>query len=157
MQNSKSEQPERRIAILLESLDDGTAELLLKQFPREQRERIELEWMQLGEVDPDEAAIVVREFMSDRRQLLQQIAMDDPLAPVTSVAQRITSTGHSELSAAIREISAKKLYELIRDEYPQTIAFVIAQMSPQQPPSLPRCCRRLIEATYFDGLVKLKS
>lgn len=156
----KVDRPERRIAMFIRSLEEGTAALLLDQFPPDQQALIHRECEELGEVDPAEAQDVAREFMSQRREFLQQIAMDDAPAPITSVAQRISGTGNqSEIGASIRDIPVEVVVDVLRDEYPQTIAFVVSQMLPQQaaqfvshlpPPRRADILRRMAELDPVD-------
>jgi flagellar motor switch protein FliG len=133
--------PLRKAAILLQSLDDSTADGLLRRMPPEERERVERELTAVGEIDSEIRQRVVEEFRrlggSPRDLAVSGIELDDSLAKKISVQTSATESTYGEASDAppfrfLREAEADTLLKFLQHERPQVIALVMSHLAPDQ-------------------------
>jgi flagellar motor switch protein FliG len=133
--------PLRKAAILLQSLDAGTADGLLRLMTPEERERAERELEELGEIDPDIRERVVAEFRchgdSPRAFDNNGIELDDSLAQKISVgttAIESSSARHSETPPFrfLHEAEADTVVQFLQHERPQVVALVMSHLAPHQ-------------------------
>ncbi len=143
----------RKVAILVTSLDQATADLVLEQMEAEQARRVRQAIMDLDAIDPDEQRAIVAEFrrccesssvsasseVGRPRGLMPGVEVDGELAkkfappkldrPKTEVAGPRPSGPPFRF---LREAETDKLARVLATERPQTIALVLSHMPPQQ-------------------------
>jgi flagellar motor switch protein FliG len=114
-----------KVAILARALGPDAAAYLLEGLGSGERELIMAQITQLGDVSPDLVEKVAEEFTHKLRQRHALPATTGPAAGGgKNKAATKESGGHSNLDA-ISTLDADRLFKLIADEHPQTIAIVV--------------------------------
>lgn len=143
----------RKVAILVTSLDQASADLVLDQMDAEQARRVRQAIMDLDAIDPDEQREIVAEFRrccegspasassgaGQPRGLMPGVEVDGELArkfapprldpPETEDREPPPSGPPFRF---LREAETDKLVRVLANERPQTIALVLSHMPPQQ-------------------------
>lgn len=129
----------RKAAILVASLDETAATALYESFSEEDAQRLRQAVEDLADIDIEEQQAVLAEFLDDRASRVEEVGveLDDNLArrlagleclaptkPVAASAPR--PTGLCELT----DINTESLVRCLVDEHPQTVAVVLAQLTP---------------------------
>ncbi len=131
----------RKIAILISRMDEESAASLLADLPQEQRLRIQAAVDGLADVSPREEQDVAAELLhlTDEAESNAEIFPAEVLPlPAVQTAQtsgclRVANEGARDaLSAALRKTSGEALGCVLRDEYPQTLAIIVARMPPDE-------------------------
>lgn len=114
-----------KVAILARALGPDAAAYLLEGLGSGEKELIMAQITQLGDVSPDLVEKVAEEFTHKLRKRHALPATTGPAAGGgKSKAATKESGGHSNLDA-ISTLDADRLFKLIADEHPQTIAIVV--------------------------------
>jgi len=146
----------RKAAILVTSLDQATADLVLDQMDAEQARQVREAIMDLGPIDPQEQREIVVEFRRCRapapvapspRESLPGVEVDGELArkfvpPSLDRAKKAATGGRADPGDGepppsgppfrfLREAEADRLARVLATERPQTIALVLSHMVPQ--------------------------
>ncbi len=139
----------RRSAILLVSLEQEIASKILEQLDKETMERVVLEIAKLEGEAPtkEERDRVMKEFynISLAHQYIEQGGIDyakqllEKILPLDEV-RRIIDTIQLSMESApfgfLNRADIKNLIGFIQDEHPQTIALIMAYLSPSQAASI---------------------
>ncbi len=152
----------RKAAVLVASLDQTTADMLLEQMGPQQADHVRRAILHLGEVDPDEQREVIDEFFHIGPLVPQQhppgIELDGELARQLAFPQAEPPVGQDfGLTTPdddrgcspppfrfLHETEFENLAPFLRREHPQTIAVVVSHLPPERasellthlPPSL---------------------
>ncbi len=145
-----TEQGIRKVAILVSSLQPGAAEALLRQIGPVRTAEVRRMMRRLGPIDPEEQRQVLDEFQRAGRQGAVESPDTARSAPGRGVeldadlAARLGSASGKPRSAAkpapngqrpfaaLADTEADKLASLLSIELPQTIALVLAHLTPEQ-------------------------
>ena len=122
-----------KVAILINSLNKDDSERLLRSIGASEREKVLRHLDKLGSVSPELAEKIAREFIEMggmKRTPTARIT-----GPSLSQKQRGDQPGDENCSTpsliALRAMEPDQLYDLIKDELPQTIAVIIAHLEPK--------------------------
>jgi len=174
------EQGIRKVAILVSSLQPAAAEAVLRQIGPARAAEVRRAMRRLGPIDPEEQRQVLDEFQRAGRQGAGEspeavrrassggVELDADLAarlglapgkPRPSAASASPAAAGPRPFAALADAEADKLAGLLSIELPQTIALVLAHLTPEQsgavlvrlPPGLQaEVVRRLIDLEEID-------
>lgn len=139
----------RRSAVLLISMDEEFASKILQQLDNETRERVVLEIAKLDKDPPtkDESDAVLKEFynITLAQQYIEQGGIDyakrllEKIMPAEEVRKLIDTIQLSMQSAPfgfLNKAEIQNLITFIQEEHPQTIALIMAYLSPNQAASI---------------------
>ncbi len=146
---AKSDAPSpalRKAAILLMSLPQDDAALLLGRLDPKQVEAVSIEIARLGDVSADEQGGVLDEFaavspggmgiqeggLSAAKALVEKALGKNAAATMDNVRQSVEGMPFSFLQKA----DSQNLLTFIIDEHPQTIALILSHLPPQQAASV---------------------
>lgn len=116
-----------KVAILIKSVGEDRAQKIMNAMNGKEREIIRKHMTQLGEVSPKLVEKVAKDFTSlamERR--VQQIEGNTETGGNNTSVSTDTSTNLS----AIKSMDPDSLLKLIKNEYPQTIAIILAHVEP---------------------------
>jgi flagellar motor switch protein FliG len=120
-----------KAAILLRSLAPEVTSKILNGLSEDEKQLVNKHLNQMGAVSPQIMEYVAREFMANAARK-SPVALQ---APATGNNKSYTNDGDGEDSAkgpeglaAILALSADEIYELIKDEHPQTIAIILIHL-----------------------------
>ncbi len=118
-----------KAAILVRSMGEQAAAGLLNRLTAEERERIQRHLKQIGTPPPELVDRVAREFTLLARQgrggAGAPAATPAPASPPSAAAG---GPGETEGMKALSALSAEEVYEMIKDEHPQTMAIVLIHL-----------------------------
>lgn len=118
-----------KAAILVRSMGEQAAAGLLNRLTAEERERIQRHLSQIGTPPPELVDRVAREFTLLARQ--GRGGAGTPAAPPAAAGAPSPTAGgpvESEGMKALAALSAEEVYEMIKDEHPQTMAIVLIHL-----------------------------
>lgn len=159
----------RKAAILIDSLDDSTAEVLLAQMPRELAVQVRAARADLGDISPDEREQVLAEFLDaglqPRPDSTQQPRDAADAAPAVTTA---TEPGPSPASTPGRRPDAASttapagdptdaLASGLAQEDAQTICLVLAHLPPSRAAGLLQCLPTQRQAEVLQRLAQRES
>jgi flagellar motor switch protein FliG len=133
--------PLRKAAILLNNLDDATAEALLQQMTPAESERVRAELAALGDVDLQVQRDVVSDFrrsgITKHDPYATGIELDDSLArKLAASTPELAATSEARSDSPpfrfLHEAEADTLVQFLRDERPQVVALVVAHLEPDR-------------------------
>ena len=119
-----------KAAILIRSLGSEVAGNLYDSLSDGEKHVVQRHLDQMGAVSADVIEYVAKEFMDTaamRTHLAQLAAPPKPDKPVDNQAD-VDAEGELEGMKAIESLGADEIYELIKDEHPQTIAIIIIHL-----------------------------
>jgi flagellar motor switch protein FliG len=133
----------RKAAILVASLDQRTADLLLDQMGAEQADRVRRAILHLGTVDDAEQDEIIDEFVRRGSTASESyppgIELDGELArilamPTERVAEAAPDAADDDTPPFrfLHETEFSTLEPFLRREHPQTIALVASHLTPQR-------------------------
>jgi flagellar motor switch protein FliG len=157
----------RKAAILVASLDQAAADVILDQLTPEQARHVRRLAVELDDIDRQEQQRIIDEFFRIGPMLPGQyppgIELDDGLArrlaqrPVEDIYdQPATGSRESEPFCFLREAESDKLSRLLGGERPQTIALVLSHVPPQQAGSVLARLQPALQAEVVRRLVDLE-
>ena len=117
-----------KAAILIHGLGKPLAENLLKQFTEVEQKRVQEHLSQIRTISPDVVQQIAREFADIVRQYK---ARQGKLSPGDRSAAHTDAGGSAAQTTgleAIRTLNADQIYDLIKDEQPQTIAIILVHL-----------------------------
>ena len=117
-----------KAAILIHGLGKPLAETLLKRFTELEKERVQEHLSQIRTISPDVVEQIAREFADIVRQYKSRqgkLSSGDRPAAATDAGDSDAETSGLE---AIRTLNADQIYDLIKDEQPQTIAIILVHL-----------------------------
>ena len=134
---SASPETIRKAAILVTSLDQETADQLLEQMSPEQAQIVRNAALDLGDLDNDESAEVIAEFLQSN-PAQSGVELDQSLADKLVEASELVDVDHPPVTEReppflfLHDAENETLTELLRWEHPQTIAVVLSHLPPNQ-------------------------
>jgi len=119
-----------KVAILVKSVGEQGAKKILGIMNESERELIRKHISQLGEISPDLVEKVAKDFTekAEQRKARQLEEKAGKGGDGEGKADEI-STGSSNLNS-IKTMEPDSLAKMIKDEYPQTIAIILAHLEP---------------------------
>jgi flagellar motor switch protein FliG len=169
VKNSMHDLGIRKAAILLASLDEAAADVLLHQLPPKEAERVRQASMAMDYIDAEERIRVIDEFQRIGPMVPGPspagIDLDGPLARKYLSAGKgrinpIADPNPSMPFGFLHEAAEEKLWKLLVTERPQTIALVLSHLpscragevlSRFAPPVQAEVVRRLVELESTDS------
>lgn len=155
----------RKAAILLDSLDGPTAEVLCAQMSSEQAARVRQAVSQLGPVDPGERQRIVDEFLrlgaATAETAVADVELDESLAARIAVAAEVSEDTATDSSTAaprfafLQAAPAAALASCLADEHPQTIAVLLAHLPPARAAGVLKLLRAELQAEVVQRLAQL--
>jgi flagellar motor switch protein FliG len=116
-----------KAAILVQALSREAAEKILGRLTQPQREQVHRHLSQMGSVAPDLVEKVAREFTEKLRKIGRS-AVNRSKAPGNGGALNGTVPPESRGLQALLKLDPEQLYNLIKDEHPQTLAIVMVNL-----------------------------
>lgn len=140
---SKSSKGLRKAAVLMVSLDTGTASKLMAQLDKDSIEALTMEIAKLNNVSPEEQDKVVEEFytLGMARQFVAsgglnfaKELLERTLSPeeAKSIIEQVKLSLQATPFSFLRKTSPDALATFLGDEHPQTIAVVLSHLLPRQ-------------------------
>ncbi len=131
----------KKAAVFILSLDEDVASLLLRCLSDVELERITTEIAGLGVVDKDTVSQVIREFreLEQIQSMVREGGLEHAIRLVERSFPRDKATRIVQLLASHRQhlpfsflegIEAETLFACLGEEHPQTLAVILAHMSP---------------------------
>lgn len=125
----------QKAAVLINSLDMRSADLLLEQMPPEQAARVREAMMQLDDMPAKVQEEVIAEFLRNGGRLPAVAAEETGVE--LELSQEVDSLPEQLASDLgpfhfLRDASPALLAEFLRQEHPQTAAVVLAHLDPEQ-------------------------
>lgn len=119
-----------KVAILIKSVGEESAQKFLKAMNDSERELIRRHMSQLGEISPDLVEKVAKDF-TERAEQKKALKMEEKGAGGIGVKQTPDGlTAEASKLSTIKSMDPESLTKMIKDEYPQTIAVILANLSP---------------------------
>jgi len=119
-----------KVAILVKSVGEDASQKILSTMSEGERELIRRHMSQLGEVSPDLVEKVAKDFTEKAEQKkVRQLEEKSKKDGKSHGKSDDTVAGSSNLDA-IKSIEPDSLTKMIKDEYPQTIAIILANLEP---------------------------
>ena len=120
-----------KAAILIHSMGRPVAERILNRLTQEEKELVNQHLAQMGSISTEVVEKVAMEFTA----LAQRVKSDPSKLSVsganTETAQKQADSPSLEVAGlkALLEFSAEDVYDLIKDEHPQTIAIILIHLN----------------------------
>ncbi len=119
-----------KIAILIQSMSEETSQVIINTLNDREKEVVRNHLDQMGTISPDMAEKVAEEFAETARRAksgkLLGVPGKDNEEKGEEYLQRITTRSAS--LGAILSLDSDKLYELIKNEHPQTLAIIMVHV-----------------------------
>lgn len=119
-----------KIAILIQSMSEEAARTIINSLEEKEREIVSNHMAQMGSISPDLVDKVAEEFAKTvsraKSKKLLGIPGKDNKEKGEEYLKRITTRSAS--LGAILSLDSDKLYELIKNEHPQTIAIIMVHV-----------------------------
>lgn len=154
--------PLRKAAILVASLDDATAALLLSQMPAEQARQIRIAAAELDDLDMLEQDAVIEEFF----RIGPMLPEDQPAGiegdtievrpGVGKKSQRVDGGREPVGFRRLHRASGASLASRLQVEHPQTIAVVVSHLPPDRGADLLASLPALLQGEVARRLVDLE-
>jgi flagellar motor switch protein FliG len=120
-----------KAAILIHSIGRLAAERILPRLTEEEKGLVRQHLSQIGEISADVVERVAKEFtdLAQRARLTPQnnLSLEDS----AQTERNATETPPSDIKAlkALMSLNADEVYDLIKDEHPQTIAIILIHLN----------------------------
>ena len=122
-----------KVAIIIQSVGKVGAENILSMMNEEERRVIENHLAQMGEISPDVVEKVSQEFIRmSGGTAPRQIGGPPPSQETKTSETRSDSTNNAAPDLeSLTSLPADRLFELIKDEHPQTVAVILIHVKPE--------------------------
>ena len=119
-----------KAAILIHSMGRAAAERILSRFTREEKELINRHLDQLGTITSEVAEKVAKEF-TDRAQRAKSGPNKSSASAAAGQPQKQADGSSTEITGlkALLALNADEVFDLIKDEHPQTIAIILIHLN----------------------------
>jgi flagellar motor switch protein FliG len=119
-----------KVAILIHSMGRSAAESILTRLTEEEKELVNRHLAQMGNVSSDVVEQVAEEFTNRAKliKLNQRKAISRSENDQTAAHASSTSASDFPGLKAILSLSADEIFDLIKDEHPQTIAIILIHL-----------------------------
>ena len=122
-----------KVAIIIQSVGKVGAENILNMMNEEERRVIENHLAQMGEISPDVVEKVSQEFIRMSGETKPRQIGGPPPSRETKPSE--TPSDSSDNAApdlkSLTSLPADRLFELIKDEHPQTVAVILIHVKPE--------------------------
>lgn len=121
-----------KAAILIHSLGPDTSGVVLNGLSEEEKKVVSQHLDQMGSISPQVVEYVAREFMASaamRTRTAPQLPSGGPDKGSEKDRNAEDATEKAEGLDAILSLTADEVYELIKDEHPQTIAIILIHLN----------------------------
>jgi flagellar motor switch protein FliG len=121
-----------KVAILLQSLGESTANRILSRMDREEREAVRAQMAQVANVPAAVVEKVAREFteLFEKRPRFAQGPAKGLPGSAEERGEKEGGEGESPSLQTLRSLDAEELLELVKGEHPQTIALILVHIGP---------------------------
>jgi flagellar motor switch protein FliG len=116
-----------KAAILIHALGRPLAQMLLKQLSDSEKERIHSHLTQIRTISPEVVEQVAAEFAAIAKRYRSQKRLSSDADKHSKTAAAGADTEASGLEA-LKSLNADDIYDLIKDEQPQTIAIILVHL-----------------------------
>ena len=122
-----------KVAIIIQSVGKVGAENILNMMNEEERRVIENHLAQMGEISPDVVEKVSQEFIRMSGETKpRQIGGPPPSRETKTSETRSDSSDNAAPDLkSLTSLPADRLFELIKDEHPQTVAVILIHVKPE--------------------------
>jgi len=119
-----------KAAILLRSLGPEVAERILRTLSESEKKVLQTHLDQMGAVSGDVIEYVAKEFMDTAAMRAHMAQLGPPPKSKNKPDEEDGSDAEGDLAGlkAIESLAADEIYELIKDEHPQTIAIILIHL-----------------------------
>ena len=119
-----------KAAILIHSMGRPAAERILNRFTREEKELINRHLDQMGAITTEVAEQVAKEF-TDRAQRAKSSPKKSSASAAAGQPQKQANGLSAEITGlkALLALNADEVFDLIKDEHPQTIAIILIHLN----------------------------
>jgi flagellar motor switch protein FliG len=119
-----------KAAILIRSLGPEVADKIVAGLSEDEKRVVQRHLDQMGAVSADVAEYVAKEFMDSAVTRAQMARLAPPSKPEEKRNQKNGDNAEEDLEGlkAVESLAADELYELIKDEHPQTIAIILVHL-----------------------------
>ena len=120
-----------KAAILIHSMGRPAAEKILKRLTREEKELVNRHLDQMGEISSEIVEQVAKEFTARARHAKSTAAKPSASADAAAQTQKPSDDSSGEIAGlkALRSLNADEVFDLIKDEHPQTIAIILIHLN----------------------------
>jgi len=119
-----------KAAILIHSMGKEVAETILNGLSENEKKLVNRHLSQMKALSPEVVEHVAREFTDRASQRTRAIQPAHPLKPDRAKIMGIAEAASSENEGldAILSLSADEIFELLKEEHPQTIAIILIHL-----------------------------
>ena len=119
-----------KAAILIHAMGRQSASRLLSRLTEEEVGLVNQHLEQLGTISPEVVEQVAREFTNLAQRVKHKMEQMGSTGGKTQSRHQASGTSESELSGlqAILSLSADEIFDLIKDEHPQTISIILIHL-----------------------------
>ncbi len=119
-----------KVAILLQSMSDDATRTILSSLDEKEREVVSNHMAKMGPISSDLVEKVVDEFAETARRAKSRKLLGVPGKDIKEKEEEYLKriTTRSASLGALMSLDSDKLYELIKDEHPQTIAIIMVHV-----------------------------
>ena len=117
-----------KAAILIKSMGERAANFILPNLSAEEKKVVNVHLGSLGQIPPVVVEQVAREFTAMARRARERYAALPPVSENTTENDSESDSEKSEDLEAINALGADEIYDLIKDEHPQTIAIILIHL-----------------------------
>ena len=118
-----------KVAILIKSVGEEAAQKILKVMKENEKELVRKHMSQLGEVSPDLIEKVAKNFTEKADQKKSILLMENTEIDKKNNKNKVSTSESSNLQV-IRSMEPDNLAKMLKEEYPQTVAIIIAHLEP---------------------------
>ena len=120
-----------KVAIIIQSVGKVGSEKILSMMSPEERQVIENHLAQMGEISPDVVEKVSEEFLRMSGEGKPRQIGGPPQSQETDEKASDSLDIVSPDLESLKSLTADRLYELIKEEHPQTVAVVLIHVKPE--------------------------
>ncbi len=118
-----------KAAILIRSLDPAAAEKIFDSLSEDEKKVVQEHLAQMGAIAPEVVEYVAKEFMDTAAMKAQTAPSPAPQPQLNEGLQTIADVNEDPDGLnAIESLASDEIYELIKDEHPQTIAIILIHL-----------------------------
>ncbi len=118
-----------KAAILIHALGRPLADILLQRLSKPEKEIINKHLSQIRTISPEVVEQIAKEFTAIAQRYRSKTSQSDKASSVSTGTHTDGSSAENNGLKAISTLSAEEIYDLIKDEQPQTIAIILVHLS----------------------------
>ena len=123
-----------KVAIIIQSVGKVGAEKILSMMNEEERRVIKNHLAQMGEISPDVVEKVSQEFIRMSGETEPRRIGGPPPSQETKTSEARSGSSNNTTAPDLESLTslpADRLFELIKDEHPQTVAVILIHVKPE--------------------------